>query len=203
MTATHPIQSLRRFVPAVATRARERCEMCSLPLGAAHRHLFDSSSRNLICACDACVLLFPGSGEAKYRAVPRRVRRLVDFTITDAQWNGLAIPIGLAFFFRQPDAERIVAIYPSPAGTTESELPLESWNELADVNPTLRSLEPDVETLLVNRTRQARDYYIAPIDRCYELAGTVRKHWRGLSGGSAVWEAIDQFFARMNAEAHA
>lgn len=202
MTASHPIQTLRRFVrPAVL--ARERCELCSLPLGAAHRHLLDPRSRNLICACHACVLLFPGSGEMKYKAVPRRVKRIADFAITDAQWHALAIPIGLAFFFRQSDSGKIFAIYPSPAGATASELSLESWNELAAENPILLSIELEVETLLVNRTREARDYYIAPIDRCYELAGTVRKHWRGLSGGAQVWEALDQFFTRLNAEGHA
>jgi hypothetical protein len=109
----------------------------------------------------------------------------------------------LAFFSCASDSARVRATYPSPAGTVESELAIESWEDLSAQNPVLKSLEPDVETLLVNRTRHARDYYIAPIDRCYELAGTVRRHWRGLSGGATVWEEIDRFFARLNWDGHA
>jgi hypothetical protein len=58
-------------------------------------------------------------------------------------------------------------------------------------------MEPDVEALLVNRAGEARDYFIAPIDRCFELVGLVRTHWRGLSGGTDVWEKIHEFFARL------
>ncbi len=28
-----------------------------------------------------------------------------------------------------------------------------------------------------------REYYLVPIDRCYALVGTIRRQWRGLSGG--------------------
>ena len=132
--------------------------------------------------------------------VPRRVLRLDGFVISDGQWYLLGIPIGLAFFARQSKGDqskrqKIAAIYPSPAGSTESELAPDAWEELAEANPLLATLEADVETLLVNRTRGQRNYYIAPIDRCYELVGIVRKHWRGLSGGAALWEAVDGFFA--------
>jgi hypothetical protein len=54
-----------------------------------------------------------------------------------------------------------------------------------------------VEALLVNRTREAREYYVAPIDRCYRLAGLVRRHWSGFSGGDEVWQQIDGFFEEM------
>jgi hypothetical protein len=56
-------------------------------------------------------------------------------------------------------------------------------------------LEPDVEALLVNRVRDSRDYYIAPIDECYKLVGLIRANWRGLSGGQEVWQEIDRFFS--------
>ena len=46
-----------------------------------------------------------------------------------------------------------------------------------------------------------REYYRAPIDRCFALAGLIRTHWRGLSGGSAVWDNIEQYFARLRSEA--
>ncbi len=72
---------------------------------------------------------------------------------------------------------------------------LEAWQALADDNPVLRDLEPDVEALLVNRVGETRDYYRVGIDECYKLVGLIRTHWRGLSGGTAVWEEIGRFFA--------
>ena len=73
-----------------------------------------------------------------------------------------------------------------------------------EANPVLTELEPDVEALLVNRTNGAREYYRAPIDRCYALAGLIRTHWRGLSGGSEVWDAVSmQYFAELRERGHA
>ena len=57
-----------------------------------------------------------------------------------------------------------------------------------------QAVASDIEALLVNRSGQARDYFIAPIDKCYELVGTIRMHWRGLSGGQEVWDRIAEFF---------
>ncbi len=194
--------TLRQFV---AERApAERCELCSAELAPEHQHLIDPASRELICACDACVLLFDRSeAQTRYRRVPRRVRRLPDFVMTDAQWDSLLIPISLAFFFHSSSAGRVVAFYPSPAGATESLLDLAAWDDLVRENPALAGLTPDVEALLVNRVGGAREYYVAPIDRCYELVGQIRAHWRGLSGGSEVWEAIAAFFAGLKERANA
>lgn len=189
--------ALRRFIRERAPV--ERCELCSAELAAEHQHLIEPANRKLLCACGACVILFD-SQEGKYRRVPQRIRFLPDFRLTDAQWESLMIPINMAFFFHSTPASRIVALYPSPAGATESLLALESWEEIAEQNPALRSIEPDVEALLVNRVRHARghaeaEYYLAPIDECYKLTGLIRAHWRGLSGGSEVWEEIERFFA--------
>ena len=46
----------------------------------------------------------------------------------------------------------VVALYPSPAGATESELELTAWDALCAANPVLERLEPDAEALIVNRT---------------------------------------------------
>jgi hypothetical protein len=40
----------------------------------------------------------------------------------------------------------------------------------------LQKIETDVEALLVNRVAEARDYYIVPIDLCFELVGLIRAH---------------------------
>jgi hypothetical protein len=173
----------------------ERCELCSLPLGSAHPHLIDPEKRQLLCACNACAILFSGAKSSHYRRVAERSEFLPDFRLNDVQWEGLGIPIGLAYFFKSSATGRMIAIYPSPAGATESLLPLESWQELAAANPILHKLEPDVEALLVNRIGQARDCYRISIDRCYELVGLIRSRWRGLSGGAALWEEVSHFFA--------
>lgn len=204
MTYATPIASLRRFVKTrEAAAATEKCDLCSQQIGLMHRHLFDPDARRVVCACEACALLFPGSGETRYVPVPRRIERLDGLVLSDGQWDALGIPIGLAFFVRQSKTGGILAIYPSPAGSTESEMASGAWEELAEGNPILATLEADVETLLVDRTRGRRNYYIAPVDRCYELVGIVRKHWRGFSGGSELWDAVDRFFANLAAAADA
>ena len=45
----------------------------------------------------------------------------------------------------------VVAMYPSPAGATESELHFDAWSRMLELNPVLAGLEPDVEGLIVNR----------------------------------------------------
>jgi hypothetical protein len=191
--------TLRQFVRERAPS--EQCELCSIEVAAEHQHLIDPVSRRLLCCCEACAILFSGQESARYRRVPRRIRALADFRMSDAQWDSLMIPISLAFFFHSTPAERVVALYPSPAGATESLLDLASWEDLARDNPMLERLEPDVEALLVNRMGSARLYYIAPIDECYKLVGLIRMHWRGLSGGTEAWAAIGQFFASLDARA--
>lgn len=161
----------------------------------------EPATRQLVCACDACSILFSGHSQARYRQVPSRVLYLDGFQLPDEAWERLLIPVNMAFFFRSTAADRVLALYPSPAGATESLLELESWQELEDANPVLRELQPDVEALLVNRVGGARDHFVAPIDRCYELVGLIRAGWRGLSGGADVWTAINGFFADLRGRA--
>jgi hypothetical protein len=196
--------TLRRFArkrPAV-----EACELCGVELGAGHQHLVEPTRRTLACACDACAILFSRQGAARYKRVPRRIRALQNFSLSDGQWEALAIPIGLAFFFRSSPLDKVVAFYPSPAGATESLLSLDTWNDLAAANPLLNEMETDVEALLVNRVGQLRGvrppaYYLAPIDACYRLVGVIRANWRGFSGGSETWEELGRFFAGLDAAA--
>jgi Family of unknown function (DUF5947) len=174
----------------------ERCDLCGEPVPARHRHLIDVHDRRLLCACRPCSILFDhrGAGGGHYRLLPERSRYLADFDLDDRLWQGFGIPVDLAFFFHSTAADRVVAFYPAPAGATESLLELDVWDELVERNPVLRELEPDVEALLVNRTRGAQDHWLVPVDRCYELVGLIRLHWRGLGGGEEVWAELDRFF---------
>jgi hypothetical protein len=190
------LASLRRFMrPRTAGGAR--CELCSALLADDHSHLVELSSRRLCCACEPCAILFSSPAAPKYRRVPRRIEFLADFQLTDVQWEGLQLPINLAFFLHSTPAERVVALYPSPAGATEALPPPDAWQALVEDNPCLRDLEPDVEALLVNRLGAVPEYYRVGVDTCYALVGLVRTHWRGLSGGTVVWAEIARFFAQL------
>lgn len=198
--------SLRRFAAEEPGRAAEAavrrqaapeaCDLCGEEVPAEHRHLLNVATRELACACRACSILFhdPAASEGRYRLIPDRRLFLEGFRMTDAQWEGLRIPVDVAFFFHSAPAGRVVAFYPSPMGPTESLLKLETWQELERENPILAEMEEDVEALLVNRVRGAREHYIVPMDRCYGLVGLIRTNWRGLGGGQEVWEEIGDFF---------
>ncbi len=99
---------------------------------------------------------------------------LDDFELPDELWARFEIPIGLAFFMRTGAPARVVALYPSPAGATESELDPDAWEELRSREPGARRLEPDAEALIVNRMSEPQQYAIAPIDECYRLVGMIK-----------------------------
>ena len=196
--------ALQRF--ARRPRNVERCELCSLELAAEHSHLVEIASRKLMCACDACALLFSGREDAKFKRVPRDIRMLRNFQLTDSEWDALLIPINMAFFFRSSLEDKVMVFYPSPAGATESLLELETWSEIVEKNPVLHEIQADVEALLVNRVAHPRgtetdEYYLLPIDECYKLVGLIRRYWHGLSGGTEVWKEITQFFTGLKQRA--
>ena len=183
----------------------ECCEICGQQLALNHQHLLETQSRKLVCACDACAVLFSSQSATKYKRVPRRVLFLREFQMTDGQWDSLMIPIEMAFFFNSTPQGKIGAFYPSPAGATESLLSLDTWNDIVQTNPILEKIEPSVEALLVNRVGATRgvsaEHYIVPIDECYKLVGLIRIHWHGLSGGTEVWREVGNFFAELKQKA--
>jgi Family of unknown function (DUF5947) len=188
---------LRQF--ARARPPAERCELCSGEVSPEHEHLVEPASHKLLCACQACAILFDGQRNGKYKRVPHTVQTLQDFEMTDGQWDSLMIPIEMAFFFKSSPRGRVVALYPSPAGAVESLLPLDTWDDIVRANPVLKEMDADVVALLANRVGASRgsrpaEYYVTPIDECYKLVGLIRAHWRGLSGGTEVWREVGQFF---------
>jgi hypothetical protein len=199
--------SLRRFANEESEKAKnkavedaqEHCDLCGEPIPSEHRHLMEVSTREIMCACRPCSILFDSeaASEGRYRLIPDRHLFLDNFEMSDAQWESLRIPVDMAFFFYSTPAERVVAFYPSPMGPTESLLKLRSWEELERCNPVLQRMERDVEALLMNRVRGAREHFLVPIDECYSLVGLIRMRWRGLSGGREVWDEIARFFEEL------
>jgi uncharacterized protein DUF5947 len=202
-TATSRLGRLAQRSTAEREAAQERCELCSAPIGPDHRHLLDLAKRELLCTCRACSLLFDrdAASDGHYRLVSDRRLRLDDFAMDDLAWEQLRLPVDMAFFFRSSRDERVMAFYPGPMGPTESLLGLEAWQELESANPVLATMAPDVEALLVNRARGARQHFLVGIDACYELVGLIRTRWRGLTGGSEVWREIGRFFDKLESEA--
>ena len=171
-----PLAALRRVTQSRPRAvAEERCEMCAAPLADDHSHVVNLDSRGLMCACRPCYLLFTDEGaHLHYRAVPDRYLSFAEFTLDARAWDELQIPVGLAFLFRNSMQDRTVAFYPSPAGATESELPLDAWQRIVELNPELAVLRPDVEALLVRRTDGPHgSCHLVPIDACYELVGRL------------------------------
>jgi hypothetical protein len=139
----------------------------------------------------------------RFKLIPSDIRHLSEFDLSDSEWENLALPINLAFFFYSTPQQKMNAMYPSPAGATESLLPLTAWTSLVERNSELTTMAADVEALLVNRVGTKREYYLVPIDLCFELIGLIRVHWRGLSGGDKVWEEVEKFFSKLRANARA
>jgi hypothetical protein len=177
----------------------EQCDLCGTTIADDHRHLLALGERRIVCCCEACWALRAGEGD--WRPVGKRTLWLEDLQLPDDIWAAFQIPIGLAFLMASTVTGCVVAMYPSPAGATESELHFDSWHRLVELNPVLAELEPDVEGLIVNRLAEPPLYAIAPIDRCYALTGTIKASWEGISGGSGVEAAVKQFFERLHAEA--
>jgi hypothetical protein len=185
-----------RFTPPQA----ERCEVCASALESDHRHLVEVMTGRVLCSCQGCWFLFEHAGaDGRLRPVPNRVSSIQHVRVTAEQWDALQVPIALVFFRSSSATGCVTAFYPSPAGATESTLPLEAWAAIVESNPALRTVVPDVEAVLVRGVDHDRAWYVVPIDACYELIGRLRRRWEGFSGGDAVRTEIDLFFATLDA----
>jgi Family of unknown function (DUF5947) len=183
----------------VASADAEVCDLCGIGIPDDHRHLLHLTERRIVCSCESCWAMRAGEGD--YRPAGNRTLWLPDLDVPDDLWASFQIPIGLAFFMDSTVTACVVALYPSPGGATESELHFDSWSRMRALNPVLEALEPDIEGLVVNRLSDPPAYAIAPIDKCYELTGTIKAHWEGISGGSEVEAAVARFFDGLRAKA--
>lgn len=199
-----PLSSLARI-----TRSRpppsvtESCDMCAEVISDEHQHVVNVEARQLMCVCRGCYLLFTdASARLRFRAVPDRYLSFPDFHLGPGVWDQLEIPVGLAFFFHNSSLGRTTAFYPGPAGATESELPLDAWNDVLAANPDLGLAQSDIEALLIRIPHsgpggpsvRTTSCHLVPIDACYELVGRMRMLWRGFDGGQDAHREMQQFF---------
>jgi hypothetical protein len=177
----------------------ELCDLCGKELDREHRHLLHLVDRRILCACESCVAL--RGGDPELRPTGTRTLWFDDFDLPDEVWAALDVPIGVAFFIDSSATGGVVALYPSPAGATESEVPAATWRDLRAANPVLMGLEADAEALLVNRIADPPQYAIAPIDECYRLVGLIKLNWDGIAGGEGPERAVGGFFAALRERA--
>jgi Family of unknown function (DUF5947) len=200
-TRAQVISSLRRLqmrqMPEGIQPLEAQCDLCNTTMPEEHRHLLQLDDRQIVCVCESCWAL--RSGDPEYRPTGSRVLLLDDLTLPEELWARLRIPIGLAFFLRTGGG--VVAFYPSPAGATESELDLDAWGALTALNPLLDDLEPEAETLILDRIHKPPRAAITPTDEAYRLVGMIKASWEGISGGSAVEQAIGGFFEQLRERA--
>jgi Family of unknown function (DUF5947) len=203
---------LRRFTERrlPAPVVEPRCELCGDACGPegtvaepGHGHVADLEERSIRCACRPCWLLFTRRGAAggRYQSVPERFAHVPQPRLTAAQWDGLQIPVRMAFLYRSGDPPEWVAFYPSPAGATQSLLTLDAWADVVAANPVFGEAEPDVEAVLVQRAESGFEAFVVPITACYELVARVRMTWKGFDGGDAAREQIAGFFAALRERA--
>lgn len=201
-----PMPKLRTATPdpVADPPSVERCELCGVAVATGHGHGVDVEVHRLICLCDGCRLALGANvaNQGRFRALPSRIVADPAFASADGEWDDLGIPVSTAFFFHDSVAGGIVAFYPGPAGATESLLGAHQWEALAATSTVARDLVPDTEAMLVRRTARTHESYLVPVDRCYELVGLLRTHWRGFDGGQDAHDALDGFFSRIRAEAH-
>lgn len=193
--------AIERAAPEVtgihlASDEHQICELCGTALAAEHRHVVDLSSRSVRCACPNCTVLFRDSAGGRFRSIPDRV--LHDRSHVDvAVWSALGVPVYLSYLWFDSTLDRWVAHVPSPAGVVEVELKDGAWAALERDVPLIHALEKDVEALLVygRRGSPTLDCLLVPIDACVELAGAVRKAWKGMDGGDGVRSLVEAQFA--------
>ena len=130
----------------------------------------------------------------RYRSIPDRYLSDPARPLSAAEWDELEIPVGLAFFLRSSRWETR-----SPGSTRARREPRNAASTCrrgTGSRPPTRcsaAAAPDVEAVLISRGQDGVEYFLVPIDACYELAGRMRLLWRGFDGGSEARQSIAEF----------
>ena len=114
MTGSDSKASLRSSFSAnsrAGAQPLERCEMCSDRAGGgASASARSGAAGRLSAPAMPARFCFMRKARQNTSECPRRIRFLPDFQLTDSQWNGLMMPINMAFFFKStPQDGRVIA----------------------------------------------------------------------------------------------
>ena len=134
---------------------------------------------------------------------PTATSRSPTSQLSPAQWDALQIPVSVAFFFLNSTLERVAAFYPSPAGATESLLPLDTWDELVAANPELadaRARRRGVPRARRPRERPRRECYPRADRRLLRAGRPAAPAVAGLRRRREAHDALDAFFDRRAGE---
>ena len=125
-----------------------------------------------------------------------------NFEMTDGQWESLMIPINWPSSFAPASrTERSRSIPARRARlnrccrSTHGQRSSRAIRVCIHSSPTSRLCSSIAYGHAHGLTRA--EYYIAPIDECYKLVGLIRTNWKGLSGGTEVWDEVGRFFAEL------
>ena len=126
---------------------------------------------------------------------------LPELDLSDELWASLAIPIGLAFLYRDGRGGEVVALYPSAAGTTAQRArPRRPGSGIVAANPVLEDLEDDVEALVVDRLGEQPPLRRGADRRVLPAGGHDPPGLGGhLGRRRASREAVDAFFGELQA----
>lgn len=153
---------------AVAISPRPTCELCDQPIGSEHAHAVDTVERSMVCVCRACELGLTDAGRFRHlRSDPCLV---AEAAVAPDWWTALELPVEVAILLPSA-AGSWTALLPSRSGVVESTL------AVGTIDDDVLGGEPlvaDAEALLVSNLGTFEAWRL-PIDRCYELAGRMRR----------------------------
>ena len=132
----------------------DHCDLCGVAIDPEHRHLLHLVDRRITLLLRA--VLRAARGRCRAAAVRERASSCSTTSrSTTTSGRSSRSRSGSRSSSLRERGQGVVALYPSPAGATESELHLDAWDELVAANPVLGELEPEVEALIVEPHERA------------------------------------------------
>ena len=188
-------RSLRQFV---RSRPRPSAASCAaIGLAAEHSHLVEPASRQLVCSCDACSILFSGQQSRAISTGSQR-RRVLAGLPTDRCPMGRSTSTDQPGLFHDKHAGRPRARLLPESGRGHRIAPgARGLARLGGGEPDPRPTRAGCRSTPGQSDEQGSRVLPRPIDECYKLVGLIRANWRGLSGGSGSLGGSGQFFTRL------
>ena len=206
MAAIAPTHNWVRQLRDFAAPPVQHCEICNGAISPEHAHLVDVVGRRLLCACRACAAT-ASRHDGSLRLPPRRAKVLAGFRMSAAEWDALQIPIDMAFIFHSTADARAIALY-SGAGGSDGILiePGGVVGRHGDRQSRSWFHEAGCGSAAGQSYAGGRGVFY-PAHRSLLCVGggqirrqLTRRVVRPVRGGSEVWEAIGEFFARLRLE---